>query len=257
MLQNVMLQNVMDEARARRELALAREQVLLLRIGGVCAVAGALIFVLSLAGHGDLPTHVSHVAGLQFIVDQSNWLLMHLGTILAGLLWIFAVAALAGTFTADASRALARLMVPSAVVGGIFLIFNYAVDGYAFKILANEWATSSGAQRANLEQAFDTILVIASGTLRAELLLFYGVTMLLTALAVTLDGAYPRWFGSIGAVASGLATLVALSSFLGLSFRVDVLVFVVALPLEGLWLLVLGLLMWRRGGRVQENAEPA
>jgi hypothetical protein len=159
-----MLRNQTDEARARAHAALAREQVLLLRIGGVCAVAGALIFAISLGGHGDLPTHVSHVAALQYIADRSAWLPMHLGTIVAGLLWVFAVAMLAGTFTADAALALARLMVPSAVVGGIFLIFNYAVDGYAFKVLADEWATSSGAHRANLELAFDTILVIASGT---------------------------------------------------------------------------------------------
>jgi hypothetical protein len=90
------------------------------------------------------------------------------------------------------------------------------------------------------------MLVIASGTLRAELLLLYGVTVLLAGLAVALDGPYPAWFGAIGAVAGGVATLVALTGFLGLGFRIDVLVFVVALPLEGLWLLTLGLLMWRR-----------
>jgi hypothetical protein len=241
-----MFRNLTDETRARREPALAREQILLLRIGGVCAVAGALIFVISLGGHGDLPTHISHVAGLQFIVDHTNWLLMHLGTIVAGLLWVFAFVALAGTLSSPEARAIGRLLVPSAIIGGLFLIFDYALDGYAFKVLADAWATSSGAQRANLEQTFDTMLAIATGTLRAELLLLYGVTVLLAGLAVALDGPYPAWFGGIGAVAGGVATLVALSGFLGLQFRVDVLVFVVALPLEGLWLLVLGILMWRR-----------
>lgn len=248
--------NLTDEARARREPAFAREQRLLLRIGGVCAVAGALIFAISLGGHGDLPTHVSHVAALQYIADRSAWLLMHLGTIVAGLLWVFAFAALAGTLCSPEARAIGRLLVPSAVIGGLFLIFDYALDGYAFKVLADEWATSSGTHRANLEQIFDTMLVIASGTLRAELLLLYGVTVLLAELAVAVDGAYPAWFGSIGAVAGGVATLAGLTGVLGLGFRIDVLVFVVALPLEGLWLLTLGLLMWRRAGRSLGSTEP-
>lgn len=247
-------QDTPGETRAWVQPTLSRQQTLLLRIGGACAIASALLFALSLGGHGDLPTHVSHVAALEFIAVRGNWLLMHLGTIVAGLLWVFAVAALAGTLSSDAAQAISRLLLPSAIIGGLLLIFDYALDGYAFKVLADEWATSSSTHRANLEQTFDTLLAIGAGTFHAELLLFYGVSVLLTGLAIALDGAYPGWFGAIGAVAGGAAVIAGLAGFLGLQFRIDVLVFVVALPIEGLWFLALGILMWRRA---RQSLNPA
>lgn len=227
---------------------MTNEERILLRLGGACAIAGALIFAISFAGHGDLPTHVSHEAALQFIAERPAWLLMHLGTIIAGMLWVFAFAALAGTLSSGGARAVGHLLVPSAIIGGLFVVFDYALDGYAFKLLADAWAASSGEEQAALSQTFDTMLAIGSGTFRAELLLFYGVTMLLAGLAVTLDGRYPVWFGGIGAAAGAVAMLFGLAGFAGIEFRADVLVFVAVLPIEGLWLLALGVLMWRRAG---------
>jgi hypothetical protein len=224
------------------------QQNLLLRIGGACAMAGAILYIVSFAGHGDLPTHVSHEAALQYIVNHTYWFLMHLGTIVAVLLWVFTFAALAATLAPGVPRALGTLLLPSAILGGLFVIFDYALDGYAFKVLADQWAVAPGERQADLMRIFDTMLTIASGTLRAELLLFYGVSVLLAGLAVALDGGYPRWFGALGAVAGALVVLMALLGFAGVSFRIDFLIFVIVLPLEGLWLLALGVLMWRRAG---------
>ena len=117
-------------------------------------------------------------------------------------------------------------------------------------MLSGYGAAASGAERTALLQAFEAMLAIASGTFRAELLLFYGVTMLLAGLAVALDDLYPVWFGGVGAAAGMVVTLFGLAGFAGISFRADVLGFVAVLPIEGLWLLALGVLMWRRSSQL-------
>ena len=245
-----------SSVRERTAEALARQERLLLRIGAICAIAGPLVLAASLAPHGDLPTDdsalVGEAAALRYIAVHPTWLLIHLGTIVAGLLWVGAFTALARTLAPGAAGALGQLLVPSAIVGGVFVVFDYGVDGYALKILADEWATRSGPEQAQLLLMAETALWFLNGTFRSEIVVFYGLTVLLAGLAVAFDGRYPVWFGGIAAVAGAAVLVNGLLSLAGVGLGgQDFLVFVVILPIEALWLLVLGLLMWRRAGRVR------
>jgi hypothetical protein len=236
-----------NATRASTAEGLAAQQRVLLRIGAICAIAGPLILFASFAAHGDLPAHVSTEAALRYIADHPIWLPIHLGNIVAALLAIGAFTALAGTLTPGAAGALGRLLVPMAIVGGMFVIFDYSVDGYDLWVLAEEWAAASGEERASLVQMTDTVITLLNGTFRSEILIFYGLTFLLAGLAVALDGGYPAWFGGIAAIAGGAVLLAGLLSFVDVSVpRQDILVFLVIVPLESLWLLILGVLMWRR-----------
>ena len=228
------------------------EQRLLSRIGSVCAIVGTLLLVVSLGLHGDLPLDVSTETALRYIVQHPSWLPVHLGMMTAALLWVGAFVALAGSLATGAARALGRLLVVSAALGGAFSIFNYSVDGYAFGILATDWAsTASAAERAALQERVEAAVWFLNGTFRAEISLFYGLTFLLAGLAVALDGRYRRAFGAVGAAAGAVVLLVGTSSFAGLNLIQDWLVFAVIMPIEGIWLLALGVQMWRRGGRVR------
>lgn len=227
--------------------ALAVQQRILMRIGAVCAIVGPLILLASFAPHGDLPTHVSTEAALRYIVDHPIWLPLHLGNIVAALFAIGAFTALAGTLAPGAAGAIGRMLVPSAIVGGMFTIFDYSVDGYDLWVLAEEWAAAPGPEQTQLVQMTDTVITLLNGTFRSEILVFYGLTFLLAGLAVAFDGRYPAWFGGIAAIAGGAVLLNGLLSFVGASLpRQDFLVFVVIVPIESLWLLILGVLMWRR-----------
>ena len=247
----------LSAARERGE-ALAHQEQLLLRIGAICAVAGPLLLAASFAPHGDLPTDnaslVGEAAALRYVANHPTWLLIHAATIVAGLLWVGAFTALAGTLAPGAAGALGRLLVPSAIVGGVFVVFDYGVDGYALKILADAWAAASEPQQAQLLLMADTAVWFLNGTFRSEIVVFYGLTVLLAGLAVALDGRYPVWFGGIGAAAGATVFVNGILSFAGASLSPvageDFLVFVVILPLESLWLLALGILMWQRAGRV-------
>ena len=143
---------------------------------------------------------------MRYIAVHPTWLLIHLGTILAGLLWVGAFTALAGTLAPGAAGALGRLLVPSAIVGGVFVVFDYGVDCLALKILADEWAARSGPEQAQLLLMAETALWLLNGTFHSEIVVFYGLTVLLAGLAVAFDGRYPVWFGGIAAVAAPLCS---------------------------------------------------
>ncbi len=233
------------------------ERRALLRVGAVCAIAGPIMLGMSLAPHGDLATKedslVGEEAALSYVADHSTWLLIHLGTIVAGLIWLGALVALAGTLTRGSARATGRFLVPSAIVGVVFVVFDYGVDGYALKVLADEWANATGPEREALQRIAETGLWLLNGTFHSEIVVFYGLTMLLAGLAVALDGRFPRWFGVAGAVAGAAVLVNGLLAFAGLELGpaggTDQLVFVMILPLEALWLMVLGILMWRHSSR--------
>ena len=224
------------------------------RIGGACAIGGTLILIASLAFHGDLPTHVSTAAALQFIADHDGWLLAHLGTLVAPLAWLCAFASLADTATGDA-RAAGRLLVPTAVVGATFSILTFSVDGYVFKILADAWAGAAGPEKAALVTMTDTLLKLLNGPFRVEIMVWYGLTFLLAGIVVCLDPRYPTWVGMVGAATGGAGFVAGLASLAGstlslggIGLPLDRLVFLLTMPLEGAWMLALGTFMWRRAG---------
>lgn len=222
-----------------------------MRLGAVCAVVGSLVLIASFVPHGDLPTNessfVGEAAALRYIAERPGWLRIHTATIVAAILWIGAFTVLAGTVAPGAAGALGRLLAGSALVGGTFALFDFAVDGYALGVLAREWATTSGSEQATLQRMAETGLWLLNGTLRVEIVVFYGLTFLLAGLGVALDGRYPAWFGRAGAVIGALVAVNGLLSFADVHLlQEDQLVFLLALPLESLWLLALGLLMWRR-----------
>jgi hypothetical protein len=240
-----------DEARSR-----AHERRVLWRIGGGCAFAAAALVFVSTAAHGDLPTDEQHILGeaaaLRYVADSGAWIPVHLATILAGMVWVGALAALAGTLSAGSARAVGRLLVPCAILGGAFVAFDYSVDGYALKVLADEWASATGAEQLALQRMAETGIWMLSGTFHHEILTFYGLTMLLAGLVVRLDGGYPRGLGTVGIVVGAAAGVQGAVEFAGVTLPsigglgLDFLVFVLVIPTELIWLVVLGISMWRR-----------
>lgn len=241
--------------------ALAREGRVLARMGGVCAAGGTAVLVASLAPHGDLPTHVSLEAAAQFIAQHQSWYVIHLWTLVTPLVWLCAFAALAGLVADGAARAVGRLLVPCAGIGATFSILTYSVDGFVFKMLADSWAAASGSERAELLLILNVMLKLLNGPFRVEILVWYGLTFFLAGLVVSLERRFPRWLGLIGAAAgaagcvSGMVSLAGIElAVAGIGLPLDRLVFLLALPIEGIWMGMLGVLMWRRSHRIRVAA---
>jgi len=220
------------------------ERQRLSRIGGACAIVGVLLQGAAIHFHGDLPAGGAIETALTYIVNLPGWLVIHLGMMAATVLLTAAFVAL-GRALEGGGGAAARLLVPSAAVGGTFSLFDYAVDGYAFHALAVDWAAASGQAQSNLALVATAALRVLYGTGRTEITLFYGLTVLLAGLAIASDGRYGRWIGRIGALLGAAALAAGMSTLAGVPLKVDFLLFVVIAPIEGVWLVALGALMWR------------
>src|SRR4029453_12230326 len=125
-----MAQTLLASAREFREPALHRPH-LLPCAAAACFIVGTLLLPTCLILHGDLPADVSMEAALSYIVAKP-WYALHLGMMLSDLLWIAGFVALAATLRTGRANDLAPWLLAAALIGGVFALFDYAVDGYAF-----------------------------------------------------------------------------------------------------------------------------
>jgi len=88
----------------------------------------------------------------------------------------------------------------------------------------------------------------------SEPVFLFGLPFALIGLGVALDRAYPAWFGWSG-FAVGAATLITGITWFAVVDLVPELTLWAALqPLEWLWHLVLGVVMWRESNTAREAA---
>jgi len=139
-----------------------------------------------------------------------------------------------------------QLGLAGAIISATVLAVWIAVDGIATKAVADAWANAPTTEKAaafRLGQAFLRVNV----ALFSVWMIVWGVTIALYGLAVATTTVYRRWLG-VAAVLAGLgAVLVGLAQALtGPSHLVTtVLVGIFAFLLTS-WVMVIGVLLWRR-----------
>jgi hypothetical protein len=146
------------------------------------------------------------------------------------------------------ARALARLSLLVALPGAALMIAGIAIDGFATKALADQWAGAPVADRA---VAFRTALVVEevqNALFHAWAALFIGLPFLLIGWSGLLaGGGFPRWLGALAVIGGLGALLMGIAGFLhvpapGLLFNVFALIVT-------LWMLVASVLVWRATAR--------
>jgi hypothetical protein len=230
----------------KKKAQLTREQMFL-RIGAVCAILGAVVSVAAGIGFGNITNELGTEAVLRYISSCPDWYwpTVQLGFILGALLWVSALAALASSLTRGAGWALGQLGAASVIVGAAIHVVDSSVSGFGLTALAHAWAAAPVPERASLLLAGDTLLWILGGTWASVLVLFHGVPFVLFGLAVVLDRGCPAWLGWFGFV-GGLGSLVCgVATFLGVGLVPEGLFIVFALVVS-LWMVAMGVLMWRR-----------
>ena len=123
-----------------------------------------------------------------------------------------------------------------------------AVDGIALKVLVDAWAATPAAQRDIAFHAAFAVRQVEIG-LASALSLLVGVTATLFGVALVVEHTYPKWLGGL-AIVGGMATtgggvVMAYGGFSRLAMSLNM----PATSLLLLWMLTLGVLMWRRTPR--------
>ncbi|MFN2524779.1 MAG: hypothetical protein ABR505_00720 [Actinomycetota bacterium] len=224
-----------------------------LRVGGIVAMVGAVFAVVFNLLHPRTsdPTLVEE---LELASTRGIWLLDHFVLLLLGGFFLFSGWAIARSFRTEPSRSWAGVSLVFAIAGGVALILTVAIDGYATKAVADEWARSGGSEASLAAARGVTSVGIALFT--AMIGLTFGLAPILFGVTVLSGAEYARGLGWL-AIFSGTLGLVtsAIQFFNGLTnLTLNVLFPISSLGLT-VWLFVMG---WRLYQRTQsaELMEP-
>jgi len=237
-----------------------------LRIGSICAILGTIAFVTAGALHGSLTVGSgSFEVVFRHVAERPYWSAIHLfGYTFGVLLWLATFVALARTFGISTSGGqgissfVGQLTVALMVVGSTMAILQYVTDGYVLPRLTERWATVSGAQRESIVRTgeiFQTLL--REPLFEGEVAFCYGLPFALAGLGVALDRAYPSWFGRFGFLAGGGVFVYGATSFVGLDLIPELVLWAALMPLEWLWTIALGVVMWRKSNAAADFPEKA
>jgi hypothetical protein len=209
------------------------------------------MYVASGVLHGPLSGRGGAEIIFRHVLERPYWALIHLASMLAILLWLVAFGALARSFGASGedsafSLLIGRLAVVSLTVGAAVSFVHFSIDGYVLTQLADGWATASPPERKEAVRMGELVHTVLRQPLFVfELLFLFGLPFALIGLGIALDREYPAWFGWAGFVVGAATFVTGTTWFVGLRVIPEVVLFVALLPLEWMWTLALGALMWR------------
>ena len=216
------------------------------RLGGGCAVLGALLgFVVNVL-HGDLPADPE--AALTRVAMTPSWSLLHLGIMVSVVLILCGLVGLSSVADGPGSRALARLSLVVALPGAAVMLVGIAIDGFATKAMADLWASAPPNERATAYGMALTVENIQNALFHTWSMLFIGLPFALLGVSGLLaGGGFPRWLGLVAVIGGAGATFMGVAGFLHVP--VPGALFNVFAVLVSLWVLVAGVLMWRAPAR--------
>lgn len=238
----------------REESQLTHRQVLM-RIGARCLVAGSLLVLVFRTLHGDLPADEGGAASLSFVTSYPLYRPVHLGDVLGFLIFASGLFALSDSLTHHVAWAVGRLGAASVLVGAAVHITEFSVDGYALTTLARSWAVASPSARPTLELSADVALAILGGPATVSLSVVWGSTLALYGLAVTKEG-YSRWLGWTGMALGTVIFVLGTTQFLQPNIFLGVVLYGGGTWAVHLWVIFLGIALWRRAGRVAVGNAP-
>jgi hypothetical protein len=229
-----------------------REQTLL-RTGAACAILGSIISVAAGMGFGNLTNEAATETILRTITSRPSWYwpTVHLCFIIGAFLWVWAFNALASSLTHGVSWTLGRLGAVTIIVGAAIHVVDSSISGFGLTALANAWANAQASEQASLLRIADTLRYVLNGTWPSVHSYFHGVPFILAGLAVVFSRRYPAWLGWVGVVGGAGSLAGGVLMFFGVGLGRQRF-FVVFAQIVSLWMVAIGVLMWRRA-RMRQN----
>jgi hypothetical protein len=174
------------------------------------------------------------------------WVTSHLMQLAGVALMVAALLFLGRQLEAGNGRDWARIAAAGAIAGLAVAAALQAVDGVALKVMVDAWAAAAAAEKEGAFRAAFAVRQIEVG-LASMVSLSLGLTTTLYGIALLADRTYPGWVGGL-AIVGGMPTTVAgvVIAYTGFS-ELAMLINMPANFLLLIWMLALGVLMWRRG----------
>jgi hypothetical protein len=218
-----------------------------LRFGAVCAILGTVITMTAGENFNNLTNENGTEMILRTLAAKPNWYwpAVHLAFVFGATLWAFAFVALAHSFPKGITWVLGWFAVVSMILGVVIHIVDSSISGYALASLSKAWAVAPSSDQPNLLRQADTLLYIMRGTWTNVLNFYSGLPFILVGISIALSRQYPSWFGWIAVIGGAGSLGMGVLMFLRVTL-IPQRVYIGFAILVSLWLLVMGVLMWRR-----------
>jgi drug/metabolite transporter (DMT)-like permease len=234
----------MDHGRPESE-PVAREQSLL-RIGGGCAILGAIVQVVAGTMFGNRAGE-SGAELLGVLAGQPDWYwsLAYLCFIAGAVLWVCAFVAIAALLGDSAGRNLGLLGLATIVIGATMHVVDAALNAGGLPPLAEAWRTASATDRGALAHDAESLRRILDGTWASVIMLFHGVPFVLSGLAVAFGRRFPWWLGWIGVIGGAGSLVAGLAMFFRLSWFPSGIYVPFAIVIS-VYMVIVGWYLWLR-----------
>jgi hypothetical protein len=220
-----------------------------LRLGAACGVVGPILALIVNVVHPRPSTDEvgEHDAFLRDAAESGNWLVIHLGLVLAFVLIAAGLVALAWSL-ADERSWLPRAAMVSVLLATPLALVQATLDT-AFRSIAEDWEAATGERKETMLRIGGAVEDVDFELLSVEIVLFFGITFVLFGLAVWTSAHYPRPLGLVAVLGGAGAVVVGLIQLLQAEATVITLfVFPFFAAVLSLWVLAMSLFLWRRAG---------
>ena len=214
-----------------------------LRVGATAAVAGAVLLFIGTFLHPAGADPKDAVAAFTEYAADPLWVASHLTQLFGVILMVGALIQLSRTLSTGPAGLWAALGMAGAIASLAVAAATQAVDGVALKIMVDDWAAASEADKAMIFQAAYGVRQIEVGLASMTALLF-GLTVSLYGIALIVDARLPGWLGwlaLIGGIPTSVAgVVIAYTGFSGLAMGINMS----SVSLILAWMIALGIIMW-------------
>jgi hypothetical protein len=215
------------------------------RVGAVAAVSGSLVLLVATSLHPMSADPNDPMAAFAEYAADVPWVGSHLGQFLGIALIGAALVAFAATLEAGKAAVWARVGLLGTAASVATAGALQSVDGVALKIMVDRWFKASGEARTLAFEGAFAVRQIEIG-LASLLGVTFGLTAVVFGTAMLRSTRYPKWLawpGLLGGSASIVAGVAqAYSGFSALAMNLSMPASMVLL----MWVVALGVLMWRR-----------
>src|SRR5262245_14416816 len=216
------------------------------RIGATCALAGSVLLFVGTYLHPLTADPNEAVAAFTEYAADQLWVASHLMQLAGVTLMVAALLFLAQQLESASGTDWSRIAAGGAIASLAVTTALQAVDGIALKRMVDAWAAAPAAQKEVAFHAAFAVRQVEIG-LASMLSLLFGLTGTVYGIALLGDHTYPKWMGGV-AIVGGVPTTVAgvvmaYTGFSGLAMAINMPASSILL----VWMLTLGVLMWRRG----------
>ena len=220
-----------------------------MRFGALAAGAGAVALFVGTFLHPIGADPNDSVAAFTEYAADRLWVASHLTQLLGVIFIVGALIQLSRTLLTGSAGLWAALGMAGAIASLAVAAALQAVDGVALKVMVDNWAAASEADKPMMFQAAYGVRQIEVG-LASMMGLLFGLTVSLYGIALIIDDRLPSWLGwlgLLGGVATGIAGVVmAYTGFSGLAMAINM----PSSSLLVLWLIILGVMMWHHSERL-------